>query len=153
MEGEPPAKQVEEKIEEPEEIEEGNRLIMNVYCTEYEVVKKVARKSLGFKLKSYHEDHDGAIRRGIHNQKLAKEWDVSWHDLGITPDYLSKLSHYQKVNHFPGMYSITRKHHLARNLMRMKRAFPREFNFFPQTWVLPGDNIDLRNQFANNNIE
>ena len=104
---------------------------MNVYCTEYDVIKKVARKCLGFKLRNYMEDHDGAIRRGQHNQKLVKEWDVSWHDLSITPDFLAKLNPYQKVNHYPGMYSITRKNHLARNLMRMKRAFPGEFNFFP----------------------
>jgi len=49
------------------------------------------------------------------------------------------------------MYAITRKNHLARNLMRMKRAFPEEFNFFPATWVLPGDNIDFRNQFGKPN--
>ena len=40
------------------------RMVMNVYSTEYEVVQKVARKSLGFKLREYREDHDGAIRRG-----------------------------------------------------------------------------------------
>ena len=120
---------------------------MNVYCTEYECIKKVARKVLGYKLREYPEDHDGAIRKGEHNQKVAKEWDVSWHDLSITADFLAKLNPWQKVNHYPGMYSITRKNHLARNLMRMKRAFPDEFNFFPATWVLPGDNIDFRNQF------
>ena len=64
---------------------------MNVYCTEYDVIKKVARKVLGYKLREYPEDHDGAIRKGQHNQKLVKEWDVSWHDLSITPDFLSKL--------------------------------------------------------------
>ena len=32
--------------------------------------------------------------------------------------------------------------------MRMKRAFPGEYDFFPNTWVLPGDNIDFRNQFS-----
>jgi len=42
------------------------RLVMNVFCTEYEIVKKVARKLLGFKLREYDEDHDGAIRRGEH---------------------------------------------------------------------------------------
>ena len=129
--------------------EDGGRLVMNVYCTEYECIKKVARKVLGYKLREYPEDHDGAIRKGEHNQKVAKEWDVSWHDLSITPDFLAKLNPWQKVNHYPGMYSITRKNHLARNLMRMKRAFPDEFNFFPATWVLPGDNIDFRNQFHN----
>ena len=34
--------------------------------------------------------------------------------------------------------------------MRMKRAFPDEYDFTPQTWVLPGDNIDFRNQFNGN---
>jgi len=48
------------------------------------------------------------------------------------------------------MYVVTRKNHLARNLMKMKRAFPEEYNFFPQTWLLPGDNTDLRNTFQNN---
>ena len=98
-------------------------MYMNVYCTEYDVIKKVARKVLGYKMREYPEDHDGAIRKGQHNQKLVKEWDVSWHDLSITPDFLAKLNPYQKVNHYPGMYAITRKNHLARNLMRMKRAF------------------------------
>lgn len=40
---------------------------MNVYCTEYDVIKKVARKCIGFKLRNYAEDHDGAIRKGMHN--------------------------------------------------------------------------------------
>ena len=123
---------------------------MNVYCTEYDVIRKVARKVLGYKLREYPEDHEGAIRRGEHAQKLVKEWDVSWHDLSITPDFLAKLNPYQKVNHYPGMYAVTRKNHLARNLMRMKRAFPDEYDFTPQTWVLPGDNIDFRNQFSGN---
>ena len=41
--------------------EETGRLVMNVYCTEYDVVQKVGRKVLGFKLKEYKEDHEGAI--------------------------------------------------------------------------------------------
>lgn len=30
--------------------------------------------------------------------------------------------------------------------MRMQRSYPQEYDFFPQTWVLPGDNTDFRNQ-------
>ena len=72
---------------------------------------------------------------------------MSWHDLPVSPDFLAKMSTYQKVNHFPGMYQITRKNYLARNLLRMKRAYPKEFSFFPPTWVLPADTLDFRNQF------
>ena len=43
---------------------EGGRLVMNVHCTEYDIIKKVARKGFNFKLRYYNEDHDGAIRRG-----------------------------------------------------------------------------------------
>ena len=52
--------------EEAEEEDTGERCVMNVFCTEYEIIKKVARKVLGFKLREYEEDHDGAIRGGEH---------------------------------------------------------------------------------------
>ena len=146
--------QVDEDDEDLEEygseddIPPDKRLVMNVHCTEYDVVRKVGRKMMNYKLRYYKEDHEGAIRRGEHNQKLRSEWDLSWHDLSISPDFLAKMYLYQKVNHYPGMYVVTRKNHLARNLMRMKRLYAKEYNFFPQTWVLPGDNIDFRNQFG-----
>jgi hypothetical protein len=37
------------------------------------------------------------------------------------------------------MHSICRKDFLARNLGRMQKHFPEEYNFFPTTWVLPND--------------
>ena len=37
---------------------------MNVACTEYEVIKRVARRMLGFRLKEYEEDHEGSIING-----------------------------------------------------------------------------------------
>jgi len=37
---------------------------MNVACTEYEVIKRVARRMLGFRLKEYDEDHEGRIING-----------------------------------------------------------------------------------------
>lgn len=82
---------------------------------------------LGFRLKNYEEDHEGAIKNGEGNQKLKEDWDVSWHDLGITADFLSKMQTFQKVNQYPGMYVVTRKNYLARNLMKMQRAFPKEY--------------------------
>lgn len=65
--------------------------VMNVYCTDYEVVKKAAKVYAGFRLKERREDHEGAIVKGVGGQKLAEDWDVTWHDLGITADFLAKM--------------------------------------------------------------
>ena len=95
---------------------------MNVNCTEYDVVSRVAKRICNFRIKEFDEDHDGGINNhGEKNQKLKTEWDVSWHDLGITADFLNKMEPYQKVNQYPGMYVITRKNYLARNLMKMQK--------------------------------
>ncbi len=67
------------------------RNVVNVYCTEYDVVEKVAKKILNAKLKYYEEDHEGAIVNGEGNQKLSTEWDLSWHDLAISTEFLSKM--------------------------------------------------------------
>lgn len=41
------------------------------------------------------------------------------------------------------MAEICRKDLLARNLNRMLRLFPKDYNFFPKTWCLPADLGDL----------
>ena len=97
------------------------RISINVFCTEYEVVKKVAKKGNNFKLIELDEDNEGAIIKGQGGQKLSSQWDISWHDLAISPDFLSKMEPYQKVSQFPGIYVVCRKNHLARNLMKMQR--------------------------------
>ena len=44
-----------------------NRLVINVGQTEYDVVKKVARKICNWRLKYFEEDQEGAIRNGEKN--------------------------------------------------------------------------------------
>ncbi|XP_076122853.1 tubulin polyglutamylase ttll6-like [Alosa pseudoharengus] len=51
---------------------------------------------------------------------------------------------YQKINHFPGMIEICRKDLLARNMNRMFKCFPKDYNIFPRTWCLPADYSDLQ---------
>lgn len=122
--------------------------MVNVYCTEYDVIPKCARKIFNCRLKYYEEDHEGAVNDyGEGGQKLSTEWDLSWHDLSISADFLAKMAPYQKVNQYPGIYVISRKHNLARNLMKMQRSFPEEYDFFPKTWVLPHEASDFRKQF------
>jgi inorganic pyrophosphatase len=35
------------------------------------------------------------------------------------------------------MYSLSRKNYLARNLLKMSKIFPKDYGFYPQTWILP----------------
>ena len=95
-----------------------------MYCTEYDVIKKTAKKVNDFRLVEIEEDHEGGVHKGVGGGKLSEIWDVSWHDLAISPDFLSKMLPYQKVSQFPGIYVVCRKNHLGRNLMKMQRQFP-----------------------------
>ncbi|OMJ80754.1 hypothetical protein SteCoe_18912 [Stentor coeruleus] len=106
-----------------------SKIICNVSSTKYEVVRHAAKKILGWKL-SYEEENE--------------EWDVFWTDSAVQPEKLAKMKHYQRINHFPGMYLISRKNYLAFNLGKLKKLFPDCYNFFPRTWVVPCDLGDLK---------
>ncbi|XP_034049570.1 tubulin polyglutamylase ttll6 isoform X2 [Thalassophryne amazonica] len=54
------------------------------------------------------------------------------------------MKSYQKINHFPGMTEICRKDSLARNMKRMLKLFPKDYNIFPKTWCLPADYRDFQ---------
>lgn len=45
----------------------------------------------------------------------------------------------QKINHFAGMLEICRKRSMARNLANMAALLPKEYAFFPKSFVLPDD--------------
>jgi tubulin polyglutamylase TTLL6/13 len=42
------------------------------------------------------------------------------------------------------MVALAQKHNLSRNLMRMQKYFPTEYDFFPKTWILPSDMGDFK---------
>jgi len=109
------------------------KIVMNVSDTQYEVVKYVGKKLFGWKLSYETETFD---------------WDIMWTDNAVQPETLAKMQTYQKINHFPGMYSLARKNHLGRHLMRMKKAFPENYKFFPQTFLLPSEYSDFKAQFS-----
>lgn len=73
--------------------------------------------------------------------------DLIWIDTGLPPEVFSKMKPYAKANHFVGMSAITRKNSLGRNLLRMRKVYPQEYDFFPDTWILPMDVSDFRLQF------
>ena len=106
-------------------------MIVNIANTQYEVIQEIVT---AFKWKVNTEAND-------------IDCDVYWQDNALSPDQLSLLKSYQRINHFPGMYAVARKDHLGKNLKAMRGFFPNSYNFFPPTWVLPKDLADLKNQF------
>ncbi|XP_050165358.1 tubulin polyglutamylase TTLL13-like isoform X2 [Myiozetetes cayanensis] len=72
-----------------------------------------------------------------------EEWTVCWTDSSVSLERLMEMKRFQKINHFPGMIELCRKDLLARNLNRMLRLFPKEYNIFPRTWCLPADYGDF----------
>jgi tubulin polyglutamylase TTLL6/13 len=71
-------------------------------------------------------------------------WDLLWTDNAVEADLLGRMQQHQKVNHFPGMFALSRKNQLARGLLRMRRAFPCDYSFYPDTWLVPADLAELR---------
>ncbi|CEG42174.1 tubulin polyglutamylase [Plasmopara halstedii] len=111
------------------------RVRINVTLCRYEVVRRVAR-ARGWKL----------VTDERPDSKLSA-CNVHWIDVpDILPTFTGLLP-YQKVNHFPGMANLACKSKLARNLERMKKLFPDEFNFVPRTWILPFDKYDFQQNF------
>lgn len=104
------------------------KITCNLQNTEYDVIKHVVTETLSW--------------RSVDNEN--DDWDVHWNDNYIPSDKLAKMKPYQKINHFPGMHGICKKNYLSWNLNKMMKMFPNEFNFFPKTWVLPGDYIDFK---------
>ncbi|XP_067890923.1 tubulin polyglutamylase TTLL4 isoform X2 [Heterodontus francisci] len=71
--------------------------------------------------------------------KRCYDWLGCWGHHMKSPLFKT-LREYQKLNHFPGSFQIGRKDRLWRNLLRMQVRFgKREFNFFPQSFILPHD--------------
>jgi len=58
-------------------------------------------------------------------------------------DQFSKMQQYQKVNHFCGDFSFSQKNYLGLNLQKMKAQFPISYSFFPLTWILPSQYLEL----------
>ncbi|OMJ71358.1 hypothetical protein SteCoe_30443 [Stentor coeruleus] len=93
---------------------------VNISNTQYPVIS-AATKSLGW------------------STTLANDWDILWRDGSVSLSTLSRMKTSQKINHFPGMYEISRKNCLAKNLNRFRESFPVDYDFYPETWILPQD--------------
>ncbi|XP_078285888.1 tubulin polyglutamylase TTLL13-like isoform X2 [Rhinoraja longicauda] len=83
-------------------------------------------------------------RYGLKEVGEDEEWILYWTDTSVSHEKVMEMKRFQKINHFPGMSEICRKDLLARNLNRMLKLFPKEYNIFPRTWCLPADFGDFQ---------
>lgn len=68
----------------------------------------------------------------------AKDWMVQWSGPGMRDYAYNGLHEYQRVNHFPGSYELTRKDRMWRHLLEKAQLFGKgTFDFVPETFVLP----------------
>mmetsp|Transcript_24840 Transcript_24840/g.40994 ORF Transcript_24840/g.40994 Transcript_24840/m.40994 type:complete len:733 (-) Transcript_24840:923-3121(-) len=104
----------------------------------YSVIKRSAH-SLGWKVVG--EEESDRVKRDCH---------VIWVDKSFANDKrFVSIQPWQRINHFPGMTNICRKVRLAQSLELMKKKFPREYSFFPTTYVLPLHLSSFRSLFQN----
>ncbi|CAB3244570.1 unnamed protein product [Arctia plantaginis] len=109
--------------------------------------KKKKRKSLGLRSQisicltncRYESIRKVASAFGMREVSEEEAWNFYWTDMSVSVERAKEMKRFQRINHFPGMLEICRKDLLARNLNRMQKIYPKEYNFFPKTWCLPAD--------------
>ena len=116
-----------------------------------EAGKKKKKSKLLYYLETKYEvvrDVCGSMKGWKRCESDQEDFDFIWTDCVMAADRFSQLKPYQKYNHFVGMSALSRKNNLGRNLLRMKKHFPEEYRFFPDTWILPTDLADFKQQFT-----
>ena len=103
-------------------------IVANLIDTQYDVVEEVCW-DLNF---------------DIVCEKQMKNWDIKWTDAAVSVEMLSKMQPHQKINHFPGMNTLSRKNNLAKNIVRMQKMFHEHYSYVPKTFLLPQDTHVLR---------
>ncbi|XP_043536394.1 tubulin polyglutamylase ttll6-like isoform X4 [Chiloscyllium plagiosum] len=108
--------------------------------------KKKKRRCIGINLLNckYESVRRAARRYGLKEVGDDEECILFWTDSSVSHEKVMEIKNFQKINHFPGMSEICRKDLLARNLNRMLKLFPKEYNIFPRTWCLPADFGDFQ---------
>ncbi|CAI2360093.1 unnamed protein product [Moneuplotes crassus] len=114
--------------------ETDSKLLFHCKNCEYDVIKDIITRDYGFEL---------TVDDNV-------DFDIIWHNTGLKSKDIKRLKSHQKYNHFPGMYQLANKNNLGRNLMKMNKMHPEEYNFFPKTWVLPNDFSEFLKYYKKN---
>ncbi|XP_077406836.1 tubulin polyglutamylase ttll6 isoform X2 [Vanacampus margaritifer] len=127
--------------EQQEEGQEANVIVTNVYKRRRRFKRRVWINLSNCKYESVRR---AARRYGLKVSADGDDWTLMWSDCSVSLERVKAMKQYQKINHFPGMIEICRKDTLARNLNRMLKLFPKDYNICPRTWCLPADYCDFQ---------
>ncbi|TNM95500.1 hypothetical protein fugu_016583 [Takifugu bimaculatus] len=79
----------------------------------------------------------------------SNDFNLMWSGSHLKPYMLRNLQDFQKVNHFPRSYELTRKDRLYKNIQRMQQTHGmKNFHIVPQTFVLPYEYQEFCSCFA-----
>lgn len=71
-----------------------------------------------------------------------------------SPGTIKNATKYQKINHYPSWMQIGRKDNMWRNIFRLKRKHPKDFDICPKTYIFPEDHkrfkLDRENEKKKN---
>ncbi|XP_037894936.1 tubulin polyglutamylase TTLL5 [Glossina fuscipes] len=117
-------------------------------CNEYAPVQGMPAIDLKIKYK-FHQTETLLLRKiftrhGLREAHEDENFNVLWTGVHMKPDVLRNLAPYQRVNHFPRSYEMTRKDRLYKNIERMQhlRGF-KHFDIIPQSFIVPLEYRDL----------
>jgi len=75
-------------------------------------------------------------------------WNVIWSNGSAKTYVYEGINPYQRVNHFPNSYEVTRKDKLCENVGRMQIKYGKSaFDIIPETYILPDDFNDFYTYF------
>ena len=79
---------------------------------------------------------------GVIRSKLFDNTNIVWKLMKQDRmfDFLKTLNKFQRFNHFPMTWQLSRKDNLYNNYYRLHVKFPNDFKYMPETYVLPRDN-------------
>ncbi|KAM4662158.1 tubulin polyglutamylase TTLL5 isoform 2-T2 [Discoglossus pictus] len=79
----------------------------------------------------------------------SSDFNLMWTGSHVKPHLMRNLTSFQKVNHFPRSYELTRKDRLYKNVQRMQQTHgARNFHLLPPTYLLPSEYQDFCNAFT-----
>ncbi|XP_028293839.1 tubulin polyglutamylase TTLL5 isoform X6 [Gouania willdenowi] len=90
------------------------------------------------------------MNHGFHEvHPNSNDFNLMWTGSHLKPYLLRSLLDFQKVNHFPRSYELTRKDRLYKNIQRMQQTHGfKNFHIVPQTFVLPTEYQEFCNYFS-----